>query len=400
MVRPGANDEDRDMTETPHQDRVNTENLRDFSQLRRSVTDRKIAGVAGGLGRHLNIDPTILRVAFVVLCFFGGAGFVLYGAAWLLVPEDGRTEAAIATNTTTRNALLVGAAVVAGLLLIGDSWGGFWFPWPLAVIALIVFAVLMNRENKMNTQDPSMNTQNPPLPWSGAEPAPGDTTALPPMQPPYQPTQPTYQPPMPKPDRGPQLFWVTLALVAIALGVLGLYDVSGGSVVDAAYPALALTVVGAMLVVGAWVGRAGGLVFLGIVAAIALAITSLVTTDFNGERTIDATPTSAAQVQDRYQVPAGSIELDLTNVSDLEALDGRIIDLEANAGEILVTVPEDLDVDVTADVSIAGEATVFGQQASGPDVHIERRQAAGSDAPDLELDIQLLVGSIDVRTEG
>lgn len=387
------------MTETPQQDRVNTENLRDFSQLRRSVTDRKIAGVAGGLGRHLNIDPTILRVAFVVLCFFGGAGFVLYGAAWLLVPEDGRTEAAVTTNATTRNALLIGAAVVAGLLLVGDSWGGFWFPWPLAVIALIVFAVLMNRENKMNTQDPSMNTQNP-LPWSGAEPASGDTTALPPTQQHYQPTQPEYQAPMPEPDRGPQLFWVTVALVAIAVGVLGLYDVSGGSVVDAAYPALALTVVGAMLVLGAWVGRAGGLVFLGIVAAIALAITSLVTTDFTGERTIDATPTGAAQVQDRYQVPAGSIELDLTDVSDLEALDGRTIDLEANAGEIVVIVPEDLDVEVTADVSIAGEATVFGQQTSGPDVHIERRQAAGSDAPDLELDIQLLVGTIDVRTEG
>ena len=68
--------------------------LRDFERLRRSTTDRKIAGVAGGLGRHLNIDPTILRVLFVVLVFFGGAGLLLYGAAWLVVPEEGSDKAA------------------------------------------------------------------------------------------------------------------------------------------------------------------------------------------------------------------------------------------------------------------------------------------------------------------
>ena len=53
---------------------------------------------------------------------------------------------------------------------------------------------------------------------------------------------------------------------------------SGGSVVDSAYPALALAVVGLMLVVGAFVGRAGGLIFLGLVAAFALAVTSVVGT--------------------------------------------------------------------------------------------------------------------------
>ncbi len=403
------------MTETPQQDRVNTENLRDFSQLRRSLTDRKIAGVAGGLGRHLNIDPTILRVAFVVLCFFGGAGFVLYGAAWLLVPEDGQTEGQVATSTSTRNALLIGAAVLAGLLLVGDSWGGFWFPWPLAIIALVVFLVLMNRDTPMNTNNPpGQGSGNEPpqgggtttLPAGdvvGTEPTTGYTTeydAQPPAPPWMPPTQQAYQPPMPKPDRGPKLFWFTLALVAIALGSLGLYDVSGGSVVASAYPALGLTVVGAMLVLGAWIGRAGGLIFLGIVAAIALAISSaVVNTNFDGDRRIDAAPVSAAQVRDSYDVPAGSIHLDLSDVQDVEALDGRSIDLEANAGEIVVTVPDGMDVNVTADVSIAGEAQIFGERSEGTDVHMERSLDGGITAPDLELDIQLLVGSIEVRPE-
>jgi hypothetical protein len=54
--------------------RATRDEVRDLARIRRSVTDRKVAGVAGGLARHLDIDPVILRVAFVVLAFFGGAG--------------------------------------------------------------------------------------------------------------------------------------------------------------------------------------------------------------------------------------------------------------------------------------------------------------------------------------
>ena len=92
MVRAGARAHAGYMTETPQpqgtapHDGFDRDGLRDFERFRRSRTDRKIAGVAGGLGRHLNIDPTILRVLFVVLVFFGGAGLLLYGVAWLIVP--------------------------------------------------------------------------------------------------------------------------------------------------------------------------------------------------------------------------------------------------------------------------------------------------------------------------
>ncbi len=113
---------------------VDREHLRNYERLTRSTTDRKVAGVAGGLGRHLNVDPTVLRVLFVVLCFFGGAGFLLYGAAWLLVPEDGATEGKIATSPATRNGLLIAAGVVAVLILLGNSWNGVGFPWPVLIV--------------------------------------------------------------------------------------------------------------------------------------------------------------------------------------------------------------------------------------------------------------------------
>ena len=57
-------------------------------QLHLSRTERKIAGVCGGLGQFLDIDPILFRVAFVVLAFAGGVGIVLYIALWLVMPQD------------------------------------------------------------------------------------------------------------------------------------------------------------------------------------------------------------------------------------------------------------------------------------------------------------------------
>src|SRR3954471_19302803 len=96
------------------------EQIRDLGRLRRSISDRKVAGVAGGLGRHLDIDPLVLRVAFVVLSFFGGAGLILHGARWLLVPADDEDHATINVDERTRSFVLIGVGVLAGVALIGD----------------------------------------------------------------------------------------------------------------------------------------------------------------------------------------------------------------------------------------------------------------------------------------
>jgi hypothetical protein len=215
--------------------------------------------------------------------------------------------------------------------------------------------------------------------------------------PPATPAYPVQQPPAPRPDRGPKLFWFTLALLAVALGALGLYDVTQGGVADAAYPALALAVIGAMLVVGAWFGRPGGLIALGIVSAIALLGTSVAEPRFEGDRRQVETPTIATQVEDRYFVPAGSLHLDMSNIRDIERLDGREIDLEANAGEIIVTLPEGVDATVDADVAVAGEVTVLEETRGGTGVSIERTVDGGEDAPEIDLNLDLLFGSIEVR---
>ena len=57
--------------------------------LRRSKTNRKIAGVIGGLAEYFNVDPTLLRVIYVVgsIMSVGFPGLLVYILLWLLIPE-------------------------------------------------------------------------------------------------------------------------------------------------------------------------------------------------------------------------------------------------------------------------------------------------------------------------
>ncbi len=137
--------------------------MRDLARLRRSTTDRHVAGVAGGLGRHLDIDPVIIRVAFVVLTFFGGAGLLAYGALWLMVPEDDSDHATFDLDARTRNVALVGVGVLAALLTLGDVWGGpGWFPWPLVAIGLIAWLLISNRDRRRARRTGTPRAYGPP----------------------------------------------------------------------------------------------------------------------------------------------------------------------------------------------------------------------------------------------
>lgn len=48
-----------------------------------------IGGVAAGIARSLNIDPTIVRIAFVLLTVFGGGGVLIYALLWVVIPREG-----------------------------------------------------------------------------------------------------------------------------------------------------------------------------------------------------------------------------------------------------------------------------------------------------------------------
>jgi len=53
----------------------------------RSRTDRKVGGVASGLGEYFVMDPMLVRLLFVVLTFAGGGGVLIYLILWIVTPE-------------------------------------------------------------------------------------------------------------------------------------------------------------------------------------------------------------------------------------------------------------------------------------------------------------------------
>jgi phage shock protein C len=60
-----------------------------YKQLRRPNTDRMIAGVASGLGRYFNLDPTLIRVIFAVTAVMtGGLALLAYPVMWFVMPEE------------------------------------------------------------------------------------------------------------------------------------------------------------------------------------------------------------------------------------------------------------------------------------------------------------------------
>ena len=56
-------------------------------RLYRSRNDRKLAGVCGGIAEYYGWDPTLVRVAWIVLTLLGGSGILIYLIMWLVMPE-------------------------------------------------------------------------------------------------------------------------------------------------------------------------------------------------------------------------------------------------------------------------------------------------------------------------
>lgn len=63
-------------------------------RLTRSTNDQMIAGVAAGIANYFNVDPTIIRLLFVIAALTGGHGLLAYLILWAVMPEVGREKVA------------------------------------------------------------------------------------------------------------------------------------------------------------------------------------------------------------------------------------------------------------------------------------------------------------------
>jgi phage shock protein PspC (stress-responsive transcriptional regulator) len=444
----------------------------DFSALRRSTTNRYVGGVAGGLARHFDVDPVVVRVLLAVLTLFGGVGLFAYVALWIVVPEEGSDARPLGLDDKSRSVAVIVVGALAVLLALGAAAGrgfdGLWWLWPAAIITgLVLFLNERSRRQPparppygqppygqaygqppYGQAPPSSSGQPPygqPAPWSpqareagtpdAAEPTAQAATGQDPKGPdPMSPEQPTqqfaqapyrqgaqapYQPafapqapyqfqpqaaqpvPPPRPAnprrRGPILFWFTLALVALGIGVLGLIEVVAGvPVLDSAYPAVALGITTLMLLVGSFWGRPGGLIALGLVAALTMGATASVER-FEADDVL-LRPLTSTSATGEHRFGAGEFVLDLTQVRDLEALDGERISIDGGVGSLEVVLPEGLTADVTGDVGIGG-ITIDGRDLGGIGTTFDHRISGGPDAPAVDIDIDLGIGQVTVRSE-
>jgi hypothetical protein len=206
--------------------------------------------------------------------------------------------------------------------------------------------------------------------------------------------------------RRSKLGLLTVSAAAVVAGALLTLRAAGFEQVTVARTlASVLVVLGAGMIVGTWVGRARWLLLPSLLVGAALLVTSLAQSapvpygSGVGERTWVPGP---GEERRSFQLGAGEAELDLRQL-DPAALDGRPLSAAVGAGEIVVLVPDGLQVQVDADVRL-GEIVVVerdGDRRRLTDGSGERAQeqfvVGDAGDPTVELHLEVAAGQIEVR---
>ena len=123
-----------------------TTEIPEIRRLQRSRSDRKLAGVSGGLAQYFEIHPAVFRVGFVVLTLLGGAGVLIYAAAALVMPDEGKEDSIATAALRDRRdrpwpLIGLGLLAVAGAALLSRAtlWpeGDAWFLFLIAGAAIL-----------------------------------------------------------------------------------------------------------------------------------------------------------------------------------------------------------------------------------------------------------------------
>jgi phage shock protein C len=116
--------------------------------VRRSRSERVLAGVCGGVGRYFGVDPVLLRIAFIILALANGLGVVAYVVAWVAIPEEQPDQPPGPPSEPRRETgrlVLGGSLVVLGLVLLLDRLAPELDElfWPVALVAVGVAVMLV-----------------------------------------------------------------------------------------------------------------------------------------------------------------------------------------------------------------------------------------------------------------
>jgi phage shock protein PspC (stress-responsive transcriptional regulator) len=301
-----------------------------------------IGGVAGGLGRHLNIDPLAIRITFVILVFAGGIGIVAYLLCLLFVPSD--DPAAPPVQWGLARTLGAGLLTVAALAILLPDWA--WGPAvPLLAIAGAIVYLLI----RMVRDDGGTNAR---------------VAAR-----------------------------IAIGIVLVALAVGGLIGAAAGSALGGGVVVAGLVIAcGVGLVGGAFRGGARWLIVPALVLALplgAVAATDLDVSGTWGDRTFR--PGTVAEVERGYEMGLGEMRVDL---SDVELPPGRTeLPLDIGLGGIQVLVPRDLCVTTEAEIGV-GTFDVGDGEQDGVDLNVDEGGRVAPGVPELHLVADVGVGEL------
>ncbi|MEQ3550631.1 PspC domain-containing protein [Pseudonocardia nematodicida] len=396
--------------------------LRDMWESRplRPRDDRKLAGVAAAIARRYEIDPTLVRIAFVVATI-AGPGLPLYLAGCAVLPDAGPPGAAAPCRRgTASSALSIVLLSLAVLLAIPLVFAAERLIATVVTVGLLV-ALHITRGSRPGAREAAV-APTPAPPWV----APDGTTQQAAVPPVPERTPPAWDPlgaapfawdlPEPGPEPAPppvprsKLTPVTLAAALVVAGMVGVVVLAApGAVPPSAVPGAALAVVGIGLLVGAFRRAGRWLIPFALVLALATGLTSLANGALGpdgwatrgGVGAVVEAPANAAAVAPQYQRGTGWVDLDLRQVdlTPTPGADGPVRSrIEVGIGGASVTVPRDADVVVRGEAGY-GNVTVDGQSQSGRDVRLDVTDP-GPDGPGgrvLELDLRTEMGSVEVH---
>jgi phage shock protein PspC (stress-responsive transcriptional regulator) len=358
--------------------------------LARSLTDRRVAGVCGGLAAHLHVSAWLLRAGFIALTFVGGLGILLYIAGWILLPEEGSPQRfgwnSLVFTERHNTRLLVAFLVIAVAVIVfaGSVHAAHdGILWGVVLLGVGTFLLLQERRewNPNATAAASMPAAHAPY-------AAGTFTSL---------ATETQTPPSAwaRPARPRSILGiVTVAAALLAVGIAALLDSAGVVTVSvAACAAIALIVVGSGLLAGAWFGRSRGLIVLGALLIPFTATTALVDQPLSGGvgNVIEA-PQSLAELHSQYHLAAGQLTVDLSQIP-LGA--SPTVNVTVALGKLTVVLAPQANFYIAAHAG-AGHIDILGAPDDGFNIDSPLSQSPSAGGGTLHLALSVGFGEIQV----
>jgi phage shock protein PspC (stress-responsive transcriptional regulator)/predicted membrane protein len=395
--------------------------------LRRDRSNAVLGGVAAGMAETYGLDVALVRVLWLIAVFLQ-IGVPAYIICWIAIPPSSapRRASGPPRHPETWGTLIAGViGVTLGGLFLQHTWRLDHFGAPLLLIGGGVAILLLRRRDDAPGDPPASEPsasapEDPPPGEAAAQSGPGTTAAAATAESPSATTTTTTVPAtawtqttswptgsdaradrraarIERRARRPRPFLtpLTLSVLFIGAGIASLLQATDAADVNLTVVlAIGTCVVGAALVIAAFVGRAHTLILIGLVLLAATAVSNSLDVPLRGGiGTRYYTPIRIAELDHPYRLGIGLLKFDLREVP--LARRTTTLDAQVGIGHLVVFVPSSVRVEVHAHAG-AGSLMLFGNEHGGwPED--QDRAVDGREAGVLRLNLRVGAGQVEVR---